>query len=213
MIAHLGRRAHLRDAPVLEQDEAVGQRHRLDGIVRDEDGRSREGRERVAEQRAEPRTGRGVDGGERFVEQQEAGLARKRPGERHPLTLAARQLRGAHLGIDAGGQLGEQPRCARAGRRRPFPSRARRERHVLLRAHTREEHAVLEGEADPAALGCEPFDPNAVQFDGRVIHRDQSGKRLEHRCLAGSVAPDERDGLAVGRVEIDFDGVVAATDP
>ena len=156
---------------------------------------------------------RGVDRGQWLVEQEQLGLARERSGERHALLFAAGQVRRPRRRVDAGREVREEPIRARAGRRRPFAARTRRERDVLACAHPWEQHAVLEGETDPASTRIERVDPTVAQLDAAVFERDESGERFEHRGLSRTVAPDERDGLPVGDVQLDIDEVRTATDP
>jgi hypothetical protein len=66
-VADIVRGAGLRHTTVLEEHQAVGERHRFDRIVRDEDARTGEVGERTTEQRAELGLGLGVDRRERFV--------------------------------------------------------------------------------------------------------------------------------------------------
>ena len=71
------------------------------------------------------RAQRGVQGRERLVEQHQLRLRRQRPGQRHPLLLAAREgVRiGAGVGahVDRGQQLGHALLARRAGRGRCSP--------------------------------------------------------------------------------------------
>ena len=81
----LGDRPDLRDPAVLEHDEAIGERDRVEQLVGHEDrapGERREVRAQIAPQLG---AGADVERGERLVEQQQARLGRQRARERDPL--------------------------------------------------------------------------------------------------------------------------------
>ena len=114
---HVARRTLLDDAAVVHDDDAVGQEVRVERVVGDED-RGAVG-EDVGEHSAELRRDRDVEGGERFVEQQQARLGRERAGDRHALRLAARRAR------TAGGRRTRWCPCAAATRRLAAAASAR----------------------------------------------------------------------------------------
>ena len=143
MPGDLGGRGVLEGPPVVEYEHPVGERHRLDGVVRDDQADAAEPVEMAAQ--GVPHVGAGglVERGERFVEQQQPGPGRQRPGQRDALGLAAGELGGPAVrevpdaepvqpglrlaaGLGARDALGAQP-----------------VRRVGQRAQVREERAVL----------------------------------------------------------------------
>jgi hypothetical protein len=88
-VVDLARGAHLLDRALVHDRDPVGHLHRLLLVVGDQDG----GDALLVVQAPQPLPQfgphRGVEGAERFVEQQHARLHGQRPRERHPLALAA----------------------------------------------------------------------------------------------------------------------------
>ena len=67
-----------------------------------------------------------------------------------------------------------------------------------------EQQVVLEAHADPASLGRELVDPFTVELDRGVLGGlDEARERFDDGGLAGTVGPQEREGLAVVRLEHD----------
>ena len=83
------RRRVLDDHAVLEHDRAVGQRDRRQALAREQHGASRE---RGPQPAHDLLLVLGVDGRERVVEHEHARARDERPGERHALALAAREV-------------------------------------------------------------------------------------------------------------------------
>ena len=96
----------------LEDDDAVGEGVGVDGVVGDEEADAVEGGEVAAQVAADVAAGAGVEGGERFVEEQQARLGRQRAGQGDALGLAAGEGARPVVGV-----VGE-----------PDPLRARRRR-------------------------------------------------------------------------------------
>ena len=110
--------------PCPHQGDAVGHEHRFLGVVGDDQRRDAAGLQHVQGVVAHLVAQPGVEGGEGLVEQQHLRAGRQRPGQRHPLLLAAGEhVRvGAGIGFqaDAGQRLGHLPAALAAGtRRRP----------------------------------------------------------------------------------------------
>src|SRR5690606_450680 len=84
--------ADLDDAPCLEDDEPVGERARLERVVRDEEAHARELVEQTAEVAAQLGPGRDVERGKRLVEEQHARADGERARERDALPLSSREL-------------------------------------------------------------------------------------------------------------------------
>jgi hypothetical protein len=120
--------------------------------VRDDQRRQLERMQQLLELEPDRVLGVRIERGERFVEQQHAGVARERPGQRDPLPLAARQFARPRL---------REVRDAKALQQLRDPLLAS-EGHVPLDAQVREQRVLLEDEADatllrpPAAFAVEP---------------------------------------------------------
>ena len=97
MVIKLHRRAELFDPALVQHDDAVGHRHRLDLVMGDID----HGGGQVAVQLAklDPHVAAqgGVEVGERFVEQEDLGVAHDGAANGDALALAAGQLAGLQL--------------------------------------------------------------------------------------------------------------------
>ena len=99
-----------------EQDDAVGEVERLLDVVRDEQDRRRLGGVHLAQQVLHLQPGQRVEGAERLVEQQDAGVAGQGPGERRRAAPSRRR--------PAAAAARPSPRARRgAGARRPAPRR------------------------------------------------------------------------------------------
>ena len=90
-----------------QQHQPAREHHRLAQIVRDQNGRGVVHRQQVQEQQAQPSDRLLVEGHERLVEQQQAGLDHERPRQRGPARHAERQARGEQLAGRAEADLGE----------------------------------------------------------------------------------------------------------
>ena len=174
-VVEVVRRADLLDPALAHADDAVGHGRRLDLVVGDED----RGHAELALQRldlgAHGQPQRGVEVGERLVEQQELRLLDQRAGERDALLLAAGQL--ARPAVE---------QLARPGRARPPPRRgaAASSRGVFLKRsgkrmlsrtrHVRIERVGLEDDADVAVARLDLVDD--------VRRRTGSRRRSARRC-------------------------------
>ena len=139
--------------PSFMTHDPVGDVHRLLLIVRDEDRRDVHLVVQAAQPRAQLLADARVERAERLVEEQHLRLDGERAGERHPLPLAAGELR-----------RGSGPRARRAGRDRAAPRPAsaisafgrlrilRPNAMLFADGHVLEGRVVLEDEADAALL-------------------------------------------------------------
>ena len=129
LVVELVGRADLLDPALVDHHDLVGDLERLLLVVGDEHG----GHGHLVVQAAQPLAqllaDLGVEGTERLVEQQHLGLDRQRAGQRHPLALAAGELRRQPVGelrqvheleqlVDPVGDLGLGLACGSRGRRR-----------------------------------------------------------------------------------------------
>ena len=98
LLVEVARRADLLDAAVVEDDDLLGDLHRLLLVVRDEDGRHVHLVVEAAQPGAQLLAHRGVERAERLVEQQHPRLDGERARQRHALALAAGELRRVAVG-------------------------------------------------------------------------------------------------------------------
>ena len=119
-------------------------------VVRHEDERDVERASQRVDLILQPAADDAIDGGERFVEQQDRRFASQRPRERHTLTFAAGQLVRPAIDTALEMHLREQPFGAGAA----FGGRAMAERrdHVAGRGQMRKERVFLKDEPDGAAM-------------------------------------------------------------
>ncbi len=157
--------------------------------MRDQQARKPEGSEQVSELVADPSPGDRVECAKRLVKQQHPWLARERPCERDPLTLAARKL----LWLD-GGQVRDPEALEQVG-----TLATRGECDVAGDREVGEQAVVLRQVADVAVLGAEVPFARGVE-PALVPERDparagllEAGDRAQQRCLAGAGRADERD--------------------
>ena len=161
----------------------------------------------VAQQREHLAAGAQVQRAGRLVGEHDLGLADQRPGDRHPLLLAAGELRGAVAGAVAEADRGQ--RLARPRRAEPPAREPRRQRDVLRGGQRAEQVEGLKDEPEP--LAAQPRQrPLAQRARARASPRKhpaggrpvQPGGGLQQRRLAGARRPHhggERAALEVER--------------
>ena len=143
-------------APVLDDEQPVGQHHRVERVVGDEQGRTGEVGQVPAQFGADVEAGARVERGQGLVEQQQLRSRGQRAGQRNPLGLPARERTGL-----AGGELGQpepgQPdpsACAFASAR---PTRCARGPNATLSRtrQVREQPVVLKDQPDRTVARAE----------------------------------------------------------
>ena len=156
LLVELDRRAVLLDAPAVQQDHAVGHRHRLDLVVRDVHHRDAE----LALQRADLlphfRAQLRVEVRQRLVHQAHRRLVDDRAAQRHALLLAAGELRRlAREQRRQPEQLGDarEPRPAIGVGDAPH---AQAEQDVLGHGEVRKQRVALEHHRDVALRRRQP---------------------------------------------------------
>ncbi len=97
VVVEFQRGADLLDAAAVEHDDALRQRHRLDLVVGDVDDGRAQAAVQAGDLHAHLHAQRGIEVGQRLVEQEQLGLARDRAPDRHALALAAGQVLGLAL--------------------------------------------------------------------------------------------------------------------
>jgi hypothetical protein len=132
-------------------------------------------------------------------------LHREGAGERHPLPLAAGQLRWAPLGQHVELDQMEQAHHRFADLRLGGPHRtgayAETEGHVLIHAHVTEQRVVLEHEPDLTLAHRLRGRVLAVEVNGAPVGGLQPGDDPEERGLARARGAEEGHQLAAGHVE------------
>ena len=194
------RRAVVGHPPVAHHDRPVDQRHHRADLVRDQhDGRAAllELAQRVGECLLVGQ----VDPGRGLVEHEQVRLARERPGDEHPLLLAARQLGDAvrrPVGQADDLERGRDGRpVGRAGRtQQAAPTHAPggddladRGRHAAGRGR------ALRHEADPLPV-TEVVERGPEEPHLAASHRQEPGERADEGGLARPVRAEQRHHVA-----------------
>ena len=166
----VGRR-DLAQPPVDDHADAVGERGRVAEVVGHDDRREPQLGEQVLEVGAHARARVRVERRQRLVEQQDAGVARERAGERDALALAARDVPGLLVREVGDAEALEQPVDARS----PRPRRRRRSRRTVMCGNsayswkTRPTDRASGGRSTRAAASNQTSSPSAI--------RPRSGRR------------------------------------
>ena len=216
-VVDLLRRADLLDAAVVQDHDAIGQRHRLDLVVRHVDRRRRDALAQPLDLGAHLHAQLGVEVRQRLVEQEDLGVAHDGAAHRDALALAAGELaRHARCQqVDVEDARGVVDPAADLGL--GDAAVAQRERHVLEHRHVRVERVVLEHHGDVAILGIELVDDPAVDRDLAGSDVLEAGDHAQQRALAAARGADEDDELVVGDVEVhamhDGDVAIRLADP
>ena len=197
------RRVALLQHAVAHDRHAVSERHRLDLIVRDVDGRRLEPVAQARELGAHLHAQLGVEVRERLVHQEGARLAHHRAPHRDALPLAARERRRLALEqrieaedvrdvVDAALDLD----LRRLAQLEP-------EAEVLLDRHVRVERVVLEHHRDVAILRRQIGHDSVADRDLTVGDLLEPGHHAQDRRLATPGRADEDHELAVADLERD----------
>ena len=149
-VVELERRADLLDHPAVQHHDAVGHGHRLGLVVGDVDHGGVELGVEPAELDPHLRAERGVEVGERLVEEEDLGRAGDGAADGDALLLAAGELLRALVEVlaDAQDRGGARHRGVDLGLRPA--GHLEREAHVLAHGHVRVERVVLEHHGDAA---------------------------------------------------------------
>ena len=188
----LGRRAELAHPALHDHADAGGQRRGVLEGVADEQRRALQRGQQLLQLAAHHLPGVGIEGRERLVEQEHAGVAGQRARQGHALALAAGEPVGTRLGevgdAEALQQLADALRAAEAD--------------VRPHGEVREQRVLLEHEADGALLGRQVEAPAAVepgpvaQRDAARVGRHQTGHGAQHGGLPRPRRSSERHRLA-----------------
>ena len=216
----VGERSGLDHPAGFEDDHPVGQGIGVDGVVGDEQPDPVEGGQVTAEVAAHVAAGADVEGGQRFVEQQQPWLGGQGPGERDALGLTAGQGSRAVAGVVGEPDPLEPGRGVGAGLDLGDAAGAQTEGDVLQRGQVGEQQVVLEDDGDRSLLGDHEgvggrfVEDLAVELDAPLVDRQQPGQTAEHSALAGPVGSEHGDGLAAlgGQVDVQPEPAERAVD-
>ena len=203
---------------MLEHHDPVGEDERVEGVVRHQDRRAGELREVRAQVGAYVDPGRGVERGERLVEQEDARPARQGARERGPLLLPAGEL----VGGTRGQRLEPEPRDPLGGVR-PRPGlraagRAEAERDVVEDGEVREQPVLLEHDTDLTPRGRDEqvgggvVDDHVVEPQAAAGQRSEAADRPQQSGFPGPVRTEDSHHLAGPHVDLDVEPELAALD-
>jgi hypothetical protein len=199
-VVDLLRRTHLLDPAAVHHHHPIRQLQGLLLVV----GHEHAGQAHVVVQAPQPAAQLlahlGVQRAERLVQQQHARLDGERARQRHPLPLAARELRRVAPREVVELHEAEQLRHLRADLRlhgsraaRPHPEP---EGHILEYRHVAKQRVVLEHEPDRALADRAPARVLAVEQHPPRGRELQPGDDPEQRRLARAGRPEQRHQLA-----------------
>ena len=202
-VIDVARGADLLDRPRAHHRDPIRDLHRLLLIMGDKYRR----RALLVVQASQPRAQLGADDriqrAERLVEQQDLGCHRQRPGERHALALAARELGRALVGPLGQADERQQLVDALAGLGLGALADRQPEGDVVADGHVGERRVVLKDEADPPLLRADVADVVAVDADRPAIGDLESGDDPQKRGLARSGGAEQRGQRALGHLQRD----------
>jgi hypothetical protein len=203
VVVQLQRRADLLDPARAQHDDLVGHGHGLDLVVGDVDHGGLEPGMQVADLGAHRHAQLGVQVGQRLVEQEQLGFAHDGTADRHPLALAARELRGLALQQFAqaqqrggGGHLGLDLRLG-------HPDVLQAEGHVVVHRHVRVQRIRLEHHRAAAVRRRHGVHALPVDADLAGGRRLQAGDHPQQRRLAAARGADEDHELTVVHRQVD----------
>ena len=176
------------DGALVEDRDAIGELQRFFLVVGDEQGRVAGPIVDLAQPAAQVAPHLGIEGTERFVEQQHARLDGQRAGQRHPLPLAARKL--GRIALAEARELHQLQQVGDAaldlGLGRPRGARPDLEAvgDVLRHVEMAEQRVVLEHEADAAVAHRQRRGVLVVEQDAAGRRRLQPGDQPQEGRLA-----------------------------
>ncbi len=203
VVIEILRAGDLLDQAAVHDHDPVGERHRLDLIVGDIDGRGLDQLMDALDLGAHLHAQLGVEIRQRLVEQEDFWIAHDGAAHRHALALATRQS--LRLAVQKFGDVENTRGIVDAfldldlGELAQFEP----ERHVLEHAHMRIERVVLEHHRDVAILGRQVVDDLAADKDVAGGQFFEARDHAQRRRLAAARRPDQHDEFVVGNVEID----------
>ena len=197
------RHVALLNHPVAQHRHPVAQRHRLDLVVGDVDGRRPEALVQAGEFAAHARAQLRVEVRERLVHEERPRLADQRPPHRHPLTLTARQRRRLAVHELAEPEHRRHPVDPLGDLRLRHLATPQPEGQVLAHRLVRIERVALKDHRQVAVGGLERGDVVVADPDAALGHLLEPGDHSQQGRLAAARGADEDDELAVGDLERD----------
>ena len=196
-------RAERRAGAVREWNDAVCEEQRFVDVVGDEDDGLfiffPDALELVLERRARER----VERGERFIEQENLRVHRKRAGDGDALTLAARKFARGSLwpcGVRFTVAMASVMICVRLSAGVVGENLIDREADVLRDGEPRQQRVVLKHDA---AIGAGLGDFEVVEFHGAAVGTREPGDERDERGLARAGVADDGDKLAAVDAQVD----------
>ena len=172
-------------------------RHGFDLIVSDVDHRRLQQFVQLGDLDAGRDAQRRIEIGERFVEQEDVGLAHDRAADGDTLALSARQgarvAREQRLELQHARGLGDAAIHFRARDAGEFQA----ERHVLAHVHVRIERVGLEHHRDFALGRGERVDQPTADVDVARRRRVEPGDHAQQRRFSAARRPDQHDEFTV----------------
>ena len=197
------RASDLLDTPAIHDDKAIGERHRLDLVMRDKDRSRVQPAMQLANLRAHLDAELCIEVGERFVEQKDLRFADHGAAHGDALPLSPRKRR--RFPVEQRFEFQGAGDCANAlhafggGNSRHLERIA----DVLRHAHMRIERIVLEHHRAAAFTRFELVDDSAVDRDLAAGNLLEPGDHPEQRGLAAAGRPENDDEFARHYVEVD----------
>ncbi len=206
LVVDLGGAADLLDPTLVHHHDPVRHLHRLLLVVGDD----HRGDARLLLQVAQPHpqllAHLGIESAERFIEQQHLGLHRQRPRQRHPLPLAAGELKGIAARVALQLHQLQQLLHPVANPGRAPAAQAQAEGDVLPHRQMLEQGEVLEHKAHMPLLHREGGGIGAVEVHPTLVHRLQAGHHPQQGALAAAGRPQQghqRSGLDIEAEVVD----------
>ena len=162
----------------------------------DEHGGDADATDQLADLPAGALAQRGVQIGERLVQQEHPRLGGQRTGQRHALLLPAGEL--VHAAPLQARQVDQLERARDPLRQlgAAHVERLEPEADILADVEVGEQRVVLEHHPEPAMHRFHPGDILALDQDAPLVRGLEPGQQPEHRGLAAAAGPQEREHLA-----------------
>src|ERR1022692_1413897 len=204
LLVHLARAAELDDLAAAHDRQPVGHGQRFLLVVRDVEEGNADLLLECLELDFQRAAQLGIQRAERLVEQQYRWLEHERPGQRHPLLLAAGKLAGTALGerpqldelqrlVDRTGHLGLAQLAV-----------AQAERHVVEHGQEREQRVALEDRIDVALMRRDAGDIHVIEQDPAVSRLLEPGDQPQRGRLPAAGRAEQREELAAGNREVNL---------
>ena len=197
-IEQLRRRPDLHGAAIVHHHDLIGKSQRFDLIVRDIDHQQVEGAVHALQFRAQLPLQRGIDHGQRLVEQHRRDVrTHQAAAERDLLLGVGRQP--ARAPAEVGGQIEHVGDLGDAfvDDRLRQPSVLQRKRKVLRDRHRVVDHRKLKHLRDISLLGRQMRDVPVVEQQTTLGGDDEAGDDVEQRRLAAAGRAEQRIGHAL----------------